>query len=50
MVQGPRCYHFTIYFQTHQAQDCKMYPVTCRGCGKEGIPRGEVAIFKFLFF
>ena len=23
-----------------------MYPIQCRGCGKEGIPRGEVAMFK----
>ncbi|KAJ7383310.1 hypothetical protein OS493_029277 [Desmophyllum pertusum] len=29
--------------KTHQAQDCKMYPVQCGGCGKEGIPRGEMA-------
>ena len=27
-----------------------MNPVTCQRCGKEGIPRGEVATFKFLFF
>lgn len=28
--------------KSHQAQDCKMFPVQCRGCGKEGIPRGEM--------
>lgn len=28
--------------KTHQAQYCKMSPVKCRGCGKEGILRGEM--------
>ena len=28
--------------QSHQEQDCKMQPVQCRLCRKQGILRGEV--------
>ena len=46
----PSLLPFYHLFQAHQAGDCKMSPVTCRECGKEGILRGEVATFNFLFF
>ena len=28
--------------QSHEDKDCKMYPVQCRLCRREGILRGEV--------